>query len=284
MKIYEALKWASSLLEEAQRDQNAGELLLRHHANMSRTKLLADLRSDLDESVLQAFQKDVKEHISGVPVQHLTGYEEFYGRTFLVNKEVLIPRPETEELIVGILERAAALFSEKPVSAADIGTGSGAIAITLMLEKKNWKVSAVDIAESSLKVAEENAEKLGATVNFMHGDLLEPLKEAGTTVNIIVSNPPYIPDEEVDTLSPTVKDHEPRRALAGGRDGLDFYRRLAKDIPFVLAEGPFLIGFEIGAGQGEAVKAIMEQAFPGKTVEVVFDINGKDRFVYTTSR
>ncbi|MDR0138947.1 peptide chain release factor N(5)-glutamine methyltransferase [Metabacillus idriensis] len=280
MKVYEALKWASSFLAEAERDHNAGELLLRHHLNMSRAEMLANLRTDLPEGVWESFKTDVNRHAEGIPVQHMIGSEEFYGRSFIVNKEVLIPRPETEELVEGILLKAKSLFhSYSLVEAADIGTGSGAIAISLALENPLFKMSAVDIAQESLEVAHLNAKTLGAEVQFLHGDLLSPILESGKKLDVVVSNPPYIPDADILELSPVVKDHEPIRALAGGADGLDFYRRLAAEIPLVISERA-LIAFEVGAGQGEDVKALLLDKLPHAEAEVKYDINGKDRMVF----
>nr|WP_154318424.1 peptide chain release factor N(5)-glutamine methyltransferase [Metabacillus idriensis] len=280
IKVYEALKWASSFLAEAERDHNAGELLLRHHLNMSRAEMLANLRTDLPEGVWESFKADVNRHAEGIPVQHMIGSEEFYGRSFIVNKEVLIPRPETEELVEGILLKAKYLFNGySSVEAADIGTGSGAIAISLALENPLFKLSAVDIAQESLEVAQLNAKTLGAEVQFLHGDLLSPILNSGKKLDVVVSNPPYIPDADILELSPVVKDHEPIRALAGGADGLDFYRRLAAEIPLVISERA-LIAFEVGAGQGEDVKALLLDKLPHAEAEVKYDINGKDRMVF----
>ncbi len=278
--VYEALKRASSFLAEAERDHNAGELLLRHHLNMSRAEMLANLRTELPAGTWESFKADVNRHADGVPVQHMIGTEEFYGRSFIVNKEVLIPRPETEELVEGILIKAKSLFSGyTEVEAADIGTGSGAIAISLALENSVFKVSAIDIAQESLDVAELNAKNLGADIQFLHGDLLMPILSSGKKLDVVVSNPPYIPNADILELSPVVKDHEPLRALAGGEDGLDFYRRLAEEIPLVIKERA-LIAFEVGAGQGEDVKALLLEKLPHADAEVKYDINGKDRMVF----
>ncbi|WLR44333.1 peptide chain release factor N(5)-glutamine methyltransferase [Bacillus carboniphilus] len=277
MKVYEALNWASSYLQEANRDNNAAELLLRHHMKLTRAQLFSESRKEVNEQIWLSFQSDVKEHAKGVPVQYMIGSESFYGRSFLVNQEVLIPRPETEELIEGILQRITTFNRELIV--ADIGTGSGAIAVTLSLENSNMNVYATDIAAESLKVAKENASQLGVEVTFLQGDLVQPLVESKLKFDVIVSNPPYIPIAEVDQLEVVVKDFEPRRALAGGEDGLDFYRRLASDLPQIMKE-QFLIGVEIGVGQGEQVSTIFHNAFPLAQVEIVNDINGKDRMVF----
>ncbi len=278
-KVYEALNWASSCLREENRDENVGELLLCHHLKMNRSQLLASLRDDLNTEVIELFIEDIKKHLNGLPVQYIIGHEEFYGRTFKVNKEVLIPRPETEELVEGVLKRAKTLFGDKEISLVDVGTGSGAIAITLALENSNFDVCTVDIAAESIKVAKENAEHLGAKVEFYEGDLLGPLIERKKKVDIVVSNPPYIPDYEIETLSPVVKDHEPIRALVGGEDGLDFYRRFMDEIPQIL-KNKGIVAFEVGVGQGQLVADLLTSTFPKAKVEVVNDINGKDRMVF----
>jgi release factor glutamine methyltransferase len=277
-KVFEALNWASSFLEDAGREAKAGELLLMHVMEYNRTQLFMNMREELTPQQIEKFQLVVDQHRSGVPIQHIMGYEEFYGRKFIVNKEVLIPRPETEELVQGVIKRIKEHFpKDQELQVIDVGTGSGAISITLALEEPRLSVIGTDIAEQSLVVAQQNAKLLGAKLEFSTGDLLKPIIEKKQTVDVVVSNPPYIPKDE--TLSDVVKDYEPHRALFGGEDGLDFYRRFMDELPLVLNERA-LVAFEVGTGQGEAVAQLLKSAFPHAAVEVVDDINGKDRMVY----
>ncbi|MBB6283078.1 peptide chain release factor N(5)-glutamine methyltransferase [Geobacillus subterraneus] len=283
--VHEVLAWASSFLRAHGKEERAAEWLLCHHLRTDRAGLFARWREPVEEAMYERFAADVRRHaIDHVPVQYLIGHEWFYGRPFLVNRHVLIPRPETEELVLGVLERVPRLFAGRErIDVVDVGTGSGAIAVTLALENRSLSVTATDISEEALTVARENARRLGASVSFLRGDLLQPLIEQGRTVDVVVSNPPYIPEADAALLSPVVKDYEPHTALFGGRDGLDFYRRFARALPLVLGV-PALVAFEVGAGQGEAVAALLAAAFPEARVEVAFDLNGKDRMVYMTRK
>lgn len=283
-KVYEALNWASSFLKEKGRDDNAGEILLQFYTNMSRSQLLASLHDPLPADVWATFEQAVKQHGDGKPVQYITGSEEFYGRTFLVNEQVLIPRPETEELIDHILRKIQAIFpAEKVLDVIDVGTGSGAIAITCKVEQPRLQVTATDIAPESLEVAKRNARALGADVTFVQGDLLQPFIEAHEHFDVLVSNPPYIPNEDVTDMSIVVTEHEPHRALFAGLDGLDFYRRFMEQLPHVMRI-PGLIGFEVGAGQSERVASLLRSTFIDAKVTIEYDINGKDRMVFAELR
>ena len=279
MKVFEALNWASSFLKEKNRDANAGELLLRHFVKMDRSKLLANLREEVDPAALEDFQAAVYLHAKGRPVQYLIGHEYFYGRSFKVNEDVLIPRPETEELVYGLLQRMDQLFGRNDLDAVDIGTGSGAIAITLKLEKPGLKMTATDIYEPTLRLAEENARELGAEISFIQGDLLQPFIDKGKKLDMVISNPPYIPEGDKEWMSEVVTDYEPHRALFAGIDGLDMYKKMAQQLPKVLRPQG-LVGFEVGTGQSEAVANLLKQAFPQGKVDIVHDINGKDRMVF----
>ncbi|OLO42427.1 protein-(glutamine-N5) methyltransferase, release factor-specific [Alkalihalophilus pseudofirmus] len=280
MKVHEALRWASSFLEERNLEVPVAQILLRHHLQKDLTQFYLAMQDELTPEDQQRFMDDIQAYVNGTPVQHLTGVEEFYGRTFIVNENVLIPRPETEELVQGLLQRLAKKYREQTeVKVVDVGTGSGAIAISLSLEDLKLQVKAIDISKAALIVAKENGKRLQANVEWIEGDLLKPLIKANETVDIVVSNPPYIPISDQASLSPYVSEKEPASALYGGEDGLDFYRRLAVQIPEVTGDKG-IVAFEIGAGQGEQVAQLLKDKLPNAHVEVVLDINGKDRMVF----
>jgi release factor glutamine methyltransferase len=280
-KIYEALKWASSFLTEQNRDANAGELLLCYYLKKTRSQMLACMRDELDEETERLFREAVALHAEGKPVQYIIGSEEFYGRTFGVNEHVLIPRPETEELVLGALERIERIFGDSTkLAVLDVGTGSGAIALSLKLENLNLRVTASDLSFEALNMARSNASDLGVEVEFVQGDLLQPFIEEGRKFAVIISNPPYIPLGDMKDMSVVVTEHEPHSALFAGEDGLDLYRRFMEELPLVLEEKA-LVGFEVGAGQSKAVMALLKSTFPAAKIETVYDINGKDRMVFT---
>lgn len=282
MKIYEVLNWASLFLEEANRESKVAEILIRHHLGLSRQEWLLSLREPIPEDKLIQIKTDIKKHAeTGIPVQHLTGYEEFYGRSFQVNRDVLIPRPETEELVAAVKEYLASKRGE-PVRIVDIGTGSGIIAVTLALELDNAEVFATDISERALKVAEQNAAQLHAKISFWQGNFLSPLMKETTSFDVIVSNPPYIAKSEASELSDTVRNFDPELALFAEEDGMEAYYRIIEQVKQMPLKEDTLLAFEIGYTQGELVKEYIQQVFPDSHVKIRQDINGKDRIVLAT--
>ena len=278
LKQYEVLKWASLFLEENDREARVAELLLQHHLGLTRSAFFANMRETIPSEVYQAFQTDLEKHANtGIPLQHLTGYEEFYGRRFQVNESVLIPRPETEELVQHTI-RAVTSRENQKVRIVDAGTGSGIIAITLALELPEAEVIATDISPEALQVAQTNAARLGATITLMEGDFLQPLTDEQLPVDILVSNPPYIAETEREELHDTVKNFDPELALFAADDGLAAYKKMMKQATTLMNRNG-LIAFEIGHKQGEAVKRLVEESFPGSNAEIVQDINGKNRII-----
>ncbi|WLV24224.1 peptide chain release factor N(5)-glutamine methyltransferase [Aciduricibacillus chroicocephali] len=277
-KLYEVLKRASLFLEKNGAEPRVAEILLQHHLGLSRNDFFMKMRETVDEEKLAHFHNDVENHAqTGVPVQHLIGMEEFYGRMLKVNRDVLIPRPETEEVVAEAI-RIAKTMNNDFFRIVDVGTGSGIIGITLALELPGAEVMAIDLSEKALHVARENAAELGADVRFMHGSFLEPLIEAGEKVDLIVSNPPYIPYNEKPNLSRTVTEYDPEMALFAENDGLAAYEAIVQQSSAVLnPEGGIV--FEIGHDQGETVPTIIRNKFPEAHIQTLKDINGKDRIV-----
>lgn len=276
--IFEALNWASSFLVDKGRDENAARLLMQHLYETNYSGLMMRMHDRIDEEKWHQFQKDVEEHATGRPVQYITGVEEFYGRTFTVDESVLIPRPETEELILGTKERMKKLFGDQAeLKLADIGTGSGAIAITMKKEWQAAEVVATDISEVALETAKINAQNLDADIDFRLGDLTAPIENEKW--DVILSNPPYIAFEEAKEMSDVVLEHEPHSALFAEEEGLILYRKLAEQLPNLVKKRA-LIGVEIGYTQGEAVANFFKSSFPQGKIEIVKDINKKNRIVF----
>lgn len=278
--IFEALNGASSFLVDKGREANAARLLLQHVLQTNYSGLMMRMHDEITSEQLVTFKSFVEAHALGRPVQYITGVEEFYGRTFAVDESVLIPRPETEELILGTIERMTKLFgSQASVKLADIGTGSSAIATTMKLEWPQAAVTATDISQQALEKAKQNAENLQADINFCLGDLTEPI--SSEKWDVILSNPPYIAFDEMEIMSDVVVEHEPHSALFAEENGLILYRKLAEQLP-PLMNKPALIGLEIGYKQGATVASYFQKHFPQAIVEVVQDINGKDRIIFCT--
>ena len=209
----------------------------------------------------------------GEPVQYIVGDVDFYGNIIKVNKNVLIPRRETEELAEKVLKRIQVF--DKPVI-ADIGTGSGAIAITLA-KKLNTLVYASDISLKALEVAKENVATNKVDVTFFEGDMLKPYIKNNIKLDVIVSNPPYIKkDEKIEDI---VKNNEPHLALYAKNNGLEFYDSILKNASYVLKD-KYLIAFEIGMDQGKNIEALAKKYLSNSIVEIEKDLSGKDRFIF----
>ncbi|PWA11891.1 peptide chain release factor N(5)-glutamine methyltransferase [Pueribacillus theae] len=275
--VIEALNWASSFLEK---EGNEAEILLAHHLHCNRTGMLMKLREPCPDDVLKKFKHDIILHKKeGIPIQYLMGEEQFFGRPFKVDESVLIPRPETEELVQLVIKKIDQRFSKKEqVHVCDIGTGSGAIAVTLKLEQPKVKMTAIDISPAVLEVARQNAEMLHADICFLQGSFLSPAIERNRTFDVVVSNPPYIETNTIDELDTVVREHEPRLALDGGEDGYHCYRRIIENLSSVL-NAQAIVAFEVGDGQAKTVSNLMKGKFPNAKVEITPDINHKERMV-----
>lgn len=280
--IQEVLNRASLFLQTHNREPKVAEILLLHHTNFTKIDLLLNLRTPIDPDILKKFKADLKVHAeTGKPVQHLTGTESFYGRTFKVNEHVLIPRPETEELVELILARTTPL--RRPFKILDIGTGSGVIPITLKKEDPSLEIEASDISSEALTVALDNANNHDADIRFHQSDFLQKWLGPSPTFDLIVSNPPYIPYEQRGTLSDTVKNFDPALALFAADDGLAAYKKIIEQAKSVLKPDGYL-AFEIGHTQASQVSELIKKTFPTSEVQVIKDINKKDRIIFARIR
>ena len=233
--------------------------------------------NEADVRVEKRFIDGVEKLKENEPLNYVLGYSYFYGYKMIVNENVLIPRFETEELVGLALSKYDEYFKGQKINLADVGTGSGAIAIALKKEEANLNVCASDISFDALKVARENAKNNDADITFYQGSMLDPLIENNIKLDILVSNPPYIKQDEV--LDPSVKDYEPHVALFGGDDGLKFYRMIFENAHKVLKEKSMLF-FEIGYDQRENLTALAHEYFKDAHIEVFKDINKKDRMLF----
>lgn len=254
------------------------EILFCHVSGLDRVGVFMSHGKPVSEEIEKDFEKLLDGRVSGVPIAYLTGVQEFMGLSFQVNPDVLIPRPDTEILVETIMNQNQDLSD---LSILDIGTGSGAIALSLAKLMNRVSVTAVDISKGALATASENARLLEVTqkVTFVEADILKGLQpEHYERYDILVSNPPYIPTTDIDGLQIEVAVHEPRGALDGGTDGLDFYRKIAADgLKYLVKTGRLY--FEVGHDQSGQVMAIMKQ-LGYEDIGCCTDLQGFERVVY----
>ena len=251
------------------------ELLLRHTLNISRVQLYLNLDYELNSKEEETFWHLIERRLSDEPTAYITGHREFYGFDFYVDRSVLIPRPESELLV----EKALKLAQNRTMPAiAEVGTGCGAIAISLALNLPQTKIYATDISASALKVALFNCQKHGIAnrICLLQGDMLDPLPEP---VDLIVANLPYVRELELPRMN--TWDFEPPLALNGGRDGLGKIRQLCTQVNGKLNSRGCLL-LEIGQGQRRAVTTFLHSLFPSAKIEVTPDLSGIDRVVSLT--
>jgi release factor glutamine methyltransferase len=270
LTLKQALRRARDVLAENNIEDAPleSELLLRHALNIDRIQLYIDLDKELTPRQEKIFQRLLKRRLNGEPAAYITGHREFYGLDFEVSPAVLIPRPESELLV----EKTLAIAKGHPLPViADIGTGSGALAICLALELHRAKIYATDISAAALKIARLNCRRHGVAdrVLLLEGDLLEPLPAA---VDVIMANLPYVRRAELDPRS------EPPLALDGGAGGTEVIEKLCRQAAGRLKPGGWLL-LEIGQGQGEEVKDILHNIFLGGEVKVIPDLAGIERVV-----
>lgn len=280
MTIAGTLRWAGGYL--AQRGVPSpcvdAEYLLAHILGCQRKDLLIYPDRVLKDDEATQFNACVERRGRREPLQYITGEVEFRGLVFRVNRDVLIPRPETELLVDEVFNSV----SKKDAAVLDLCTGSGCIAISIAKELADSRVYAADISEGALAVAKENASRhgVGERITFLTGDLFEAIDKLDlqARTDVIVSNPPYVSAEEMKELQPEIKDYEPASALFGGEDGLDFYRRIIRESPSFLAPGGLVI-MEMGYGQAGRIRELFasEEAFVD--VKITDDMAGIGRII-----
>jgi release factor glutamine methyltransferase len=253
------------------------EILLAHSLKLKRIELYTNHERVLTKAELAEYKVLIQRRSKKEPIAYITGNQPFMSLDFKINRSVLIPRPETEKLV----EITIDLVKNRKFTIADIGTGSGVIAISLAKYLPEIKVIGIDTSPDAINLAQKNVEdhKLSDRCEFRKGNLFEPLKEK---VDIIVSNPPYIPTKDIETLETDVKDWEPTQALDGGADGLDYIRKLIDLSPDHLNPDSLLL-IEIGYDQGEKVKLLAKNSGKYKEIEIIKDLNGKERILKAKS-
>jgi release factor glutamine methyltransferase len=274
MTVREAIAWSRArLCENSELREHAAldaDLLLRYALHMDKASLLATPERILTNEEESHFSAMIVERLRSVPIQYITGEQEFYGLRFRVTPDVLIPRPETELLVESVLSHL-----DPGCRIADIGTGSGAIAVALASKLPTAQIVAVDISAPALILARENAEANGvaAQICFVESDLLDAV--AGEKFEAIVSNPPYIANAEIASLHPQVREHEPHTALLAGNSGFEIYERLIPQAAQSLRPGG-LLAMEMGAGQHNHLAEMLSD---WNAVEFLADLQGITRVV-----
>lgn len=270
--IRDALENAYQQLAAIETNRLDAQLLLCHVLEVERPYLIAHDDRILSDDEKSQFEALIARRATGEPIAYILGTKHFWDLEFEVSRTVLIPRPETEHLIEAALEWAK---GKDAFQAADIGTGSGAIAITVA-KHSHATMHAIDFSHEALAVAEKNAAKNEVTIQFYEGSLAQPLIDNAIKVDLLMANLPYIPTSDLSELE--VSKHEPILALDGGEDGLDFIRELLSQVPDCCNEGALIL-LEIDRRQGQAVKNFAEEHLSPQDVSIIKDLAGLDRVV-----
>ena len=270
---YESLlRLANKKACEHHQEEEAVKLLLMEFSGQTASEFFLNFKKNVDENLQKKYLEALDQYlIHHIPVQHLIGHSYFFGYAFKVNEDVLIPRAETEQLVGHVLYYIDTYFPNQKINLLDLGTGSGCIGLTLALEEKSLDVTISDISEKALKIASFNNENLHAKATVIQSDLFDSISEK---FDVIVSNPPYIPDSEIVA---DIVQKEPSVALYGGALGVDFYDRILEQSKSHLHEKA-MIAFEHGYQQKEVIYGFARKHFPTGTIIQMKDLAGKDRF------
>lgn len=256
------------------------EVLLGHVLAMTREQLVSMSDMPMTDDQTQRYEATLRRRLEREPVAYITGHQEFWSLDFHVTPDVLIPRPETENLVEVALSVAAGMIHAAPMKILEIGTGSGAVAISLAKELASAELWATDVSTAAIAIARGNATRNGMSgkIKFLYGDLFAPIEAEAGEFTLIVANPPYVRGEEIAGLAPEVSHWEPREALDGGVDGLDFYRWIAARASSYLAlRGA--VALEIGSDMGEAVAKMFDANGRYESAKIFQDYAGRDRVV-----
>jgi len=251
------------------------QLMMAKALNTSRVEVIMHPERELTDAESKAFNEMVEKRAARCPVAYITGVKEFYGIRLVVSEDVLVPRPETELLV----DECASRIRRKHCCIADIGTGSGAVALAIAAKLEHARIYATDSSQSALQVAATNIQNQNVAdrVIIRDGNLAEPLLDLESQFDAVVSNPPYIPTRRIDLLEPEVRIYEPRQALDGGEDGLDAYRRLLPGA-YTLLRNKGFVACEIGQGQSEEVSRIARESGFDQ-IDIVRDLASIERVV-----
>ena len=262
--VRELLKITAAYLQEKAIDSPrlAAEVLLAYQLGINRVTLYLNFDQPLTENEVSGYRSLIKRRVRREPLQYITGVQEFWSLDFKVDPRVLIPRPETELLIESAIEPLKNLPARENrlPKILDLGTGCGAIAISLAKQVEKAEIWAIDISAEALQVAQLNAEKHGVSerISFMQGDLWEPLTNQGVVFDIVLSNPPYIPSEDYNSLSPEIRNYEPRLALDGHEGGMRYIKRILSEAPAFIISGGWIM-LEMGPAQTEKALELVEK-------------------------
>lgn len=270
MTIEQALIYAKKEIHSDHAKILLGDLL-----NLNPLELLVHLNDEVPEDKMKIYTKEIEALKNNKPIQYVLGHINFYGQDFYINENVLIPRFETEELVENTISIAKTLFTN-PVEILDIGCGSGVIGLTLEKKLLTKTVDLIDISEKALEVTNKNCGNLNSKANVFQSDCLSNVERK---YDIIISNPPYIKDDE--EIEDIVKSNEPHGALYAGQDGLDCYKKILKDINKNLKE-KFLIAFEIGADQAKDIETLINNYLKDVQIVIKKDLQGRDRMIFVT--
>ncbi len=281
--ILEVLRWTTDYFRDKSIDdaRPTAEILLAHVLSVERITLYLNYDKPLNPVELAAYRGCIKRRMNGEPVQYITGKQEFWSRPFKVSPAVLIPRADTEVLMEQSLKAVADVPAPRIL---EIGVGSGALAVSLGLERSDAQVFGCDISAPALLMAHTNRDTLDADANvsFFQGNLLDAVRPH-PSFHLIISNPPYVTEAEFALLPREIREHEPRTALWAGRDGLDVVRAILRRAPDFLIPGGLVL-LEIGSSQGKAVLAFVGELGVYGQVEVIRDYSGRDRVLRAVAR